>query len=342
MRKSIWIRVLAVLGGVVLLVLAACVAAEGFFGVPVITSLLGGLLASGQVLAVLGKLLLTLGLIVLAGAVVICAMPCKPREQDGFIMQRGENGAIGISVKAIEKQVRSCIARHDVIADAEVSIRECRDGMIILLNVDQVAGVNIPLSVGMLQKQIKQYVTGCTGVDVHEVRVMVENNTTNVVASPYAVQESEYVPTRPAEEPAEAEAAPAEAEEAPVQAAPVAAAPVILPEIPPMPAAPAADEEDDERPLHQRLFGAEEQPVFVPAPPEMIAEPEENEEPEAETAEEEAPAAAEAEEPADEEIELDAAQAGAAYSEELWADEEPAAEEETDDGEEQDPSVNKD
>ncbi len=350
MKKSVLIRVLAALGGVTLLAAAACVATEGFFGVPV-TAMLGGLLSSGHVLAVLAKLLLLIGLLVLAGAVIVCAVPRKPKEQDGFIMQKGENGAIGISVKAIEKQVRACVARYDVIAGAEVSIRECRDGLIILLNVDQVAGVNIPLSVGMMQKQIKQYVSGCTGVDVHEVRVMVENNTTNVVASPFAVQEAEYVPGRPAEESAAEEPVQPAAEEAPVQAAPApaapVAAPVILPEIPPMPAAPVTDMEDDERPLHQRPFGAEEQPVFVPAPPEMIAEPVEEEtapeaaeEPEApqESVEEESEAAAEAD------IPLDAAEAGAAYSEELWADEEPpeAAEEDQEDEEEQAPSVSMD
>ena len=34
--------------------------------------------------------------------------------------------------------------------------------------------VNIPLTVNALQKQIKHYITSCSGVDVKEVRVMVE------------------------------------------------------------------------------------------------------------------------------------------------------------------------
>ena len=37
-------------------------------------------------------------------------------------------------------------------------------------------GVNIPLTVNALQKQIKQYITSCSGVDVHKVRVMVETD----------------------------------------------------------------------------------------------------------------------------------------------------------------------
>lgn len=337
MKKSMSVRILTALGGLTLLALSAGLAAEAFFGVQV-TAAVTQLLASGHVLAVLVKLVLTLALAALAVATVICAMPRRRREQDGYVMQRGENGAIGISVKAIEKQVRACVAKHDVIAEAEVSIRECRDGLIILLNVDQVAGVNIPLSVGLLQKQIKQYVSGCTGVDVHEVRVMVENNTTNVVASPFAVQEAAGPQAvRPAEEyrtveAAEDQSAPAApaadtpAETAAPAPAPAAAVPVVLPEIPPMPAVPASDEEEDERPLHQRIFGAEEQPVFVPAPPELLAEqPDDAEAEEAEetVAEPEAEA-----EPVVEETELvidmgdDAAEAGAAYSEELWTDDE--------------------
>ena len=37
-------------------------------------------------------------------------------------------------------------------------------------------GLNIPLTVNALQKQIKQYITSCSGVDVHKVRVMVETD----------------------------------------------------------------------------------------------------------------------------------------------------------------------
>lgn len=332
MKKSMSVRIMTALGGLTLLVLGAGLAAEAFFGVQV-TAAAARLLASGHVLAVLAKLVLILGLAVLAVAAVICALPRRRKEQDGYVMQRGENGAIGISVKAIEKQVRACVAKHDVIAEAEIAIRECRDGLIILLNVDQVAGVNIPLSVGLLQKQIKQYVSGCTGVDVHEVRVMVENNTTNVVASPFAVQEAAGPQTRPAEEcravePAAVQSAPAApAADVPAEAsapapAPAAAVPVVLPEIPPMPAVPAVHQED-ERPLHQRIFGTEEQPVFVPAPPEMLTEqPDDTAE---EAPEEPAVEPAEAAEPADE-TELvidmgdDAAEAGAAYSEALWTD----------------------
>jgi len=329
MKKSLTVRILTALGSLVLLAASAAMAAEAFFGVPV-TAQTAALLADGSILPVLAKLVMIIGLAVLAGAAFVCALPRPRREQKDFVMQKGENGAIGISVRAIEKQVRTCIAKHDVIADAEVSIRECRDGLIILLNVDQVAGVNIPLSVGLLQKQIKQYVASCTGVDVHEVRVMVENNTTTMVPSPFAVEDAMLPAARPvAEEPAviaepATPAEPPKSVEAPAEnAAPAQPAQtIVLPELPP---APALVIEEDERPLHQRIFGAEEQPVIVPAPPELLSEvPAEAEEPQEEAEELQVEADLEAEPAAEaaDELLMDAAEAGAAYSEALWEDEE--------------------
>ena len=53
------------------------------------------------------------------------------------------------------------------------------------------------------------------------------------------------------------------------------------------------DDEDDERPLHQRLFGTPEQPTFVPAPPEVTEAPEADEVEAAEDAPEETEASAE-------------------------------------------------
>ena len=291
MKKSIPVRILTALGGLLLLGLGVCVAAEALFDVPV-TAAIGRVLASQQVLLVLAQIVLALFLCAVGAAVIICALPSRKRVQSDYIMQKGENGPIGVSVRAIEKQVRACVAKHDLIQSAEVSIREVREGLVILLDVDQVAGVNIPLSVGLLQKQIRQYVTACTGVDVHEVRVLVENDTPDQVESVYAVQDTVMPAPAPpaAEQKPIAEAAPATEAEAPAPekaeaeepAAPVVpVAPVVV--MPPMPEMPELPAEEDDRPLHQRLFGAEEQMAFVPAPPELVVEPSEPEE------EEEAP-----------------------------------------------------
>jgi hypothetical protein len=126
--------------------------------------------------------------------------------------------------------------------------------------------------VGLLQRQVRQYVTSCSGVDVEEVRVMVETGTEQTVDSPYAVQDVVMAEAQRELASKPAPAAPAVEEEPDAVEAEEPAAPapqVILPPLPPMP----EYEEEDDRPLHQRLFGAEEEPVFVPAPPVMADDP---------------------------------------------------------------------
>lgn len=312
MNKSVLTRVLAAIGGAVLWVLGLCALAETFFRVPV-TAALGQLLGAGTPLAVLATLLLAIALCAFGTCCLMMLSQKRAVKRSGFVMQKSENGVIGVSVKSIEGLVQTCVRQHEVIAGAEVSVVERRDGIVILLSIREAAGVNIPLAVGALQKQIKQYVTDCTGVDVREVRVLVDNTDADAPESPYAVKgpvvpgiayapAAEPVTEQPiAVEPFEEGNVPAEdAAEEPAPAAAMPAAPV-GPVVPPMPEIP---EEEDDRPLHQRLFGTEEQPAIVPAPPEMM-------EPAAEEIVE-APAAEEAiAEEAEEDIPADACEGNA-------------------------------
>ncbi len=291
MKKHILIRILAAMGGVTLWLLCLCALAETFFHLPFVEKI-GQLLNAGTA----GSVLMTLlGAVALGAFGTCCLMMLSDKHaarHNGFVMQKGENGMIGVSVKSIEGLVQTCVKQHDVIASADISVVERRDGIVILLNIEEAAGVNIPLEVGALQKQIKQYVNTCTGVDVREVRVLVENTEESVLSSPYMVENSMAPAAVAAEQPEEpvcgaSAAQNASAEEASteqiqtVEEAAAAQEPAAAPtaNIPVMPVAPALPvmteilEEEDDRPLHQRLFGAEEQPVFVPAPPELVMEP---------------------------------------------------------------------
>lgn len=297
-RKNILPRLAAVLAGLLLLAASLCALAETFFRVP-FTAWAGRLLSAANPLS----MLLTLVLVLLLGLVgvgcVMHALPGRKQRTSGFVMQKAENGTIGVAVKSIEGMVQHCVSLYDVIAEAEISVVEKRDGIAILLNVQEAAGVNIPLMVGALQKQIRQHVMDCTGVDVREVRVLVENCDASAAGSPYAVQPVAAVPvTLPvqAETPVQppvaeapacvlyadvAEVAPedacllpeepdpvyadaAEAEEIPAEPVMPMPATVVLPPLPELPV------EEDDRPLHQRIFGTEEQPAIVPAPPELM------------------------------------------------------------------------
>lgn len=332
MKKPIVIRVLAAVGGVLLCLASLCALAETFFHLQLMARI-AQLMNAGTPLAVLVTLLLA---ILLCACGVCCLLMLSTRramQQKGYVMQKGENGMIGVSVKSIEGLVQTCVRQHEMIAGADISVAARHDGIVILLRVEEAAGVNIPLAIGALQKQIKQYVNTCTGLDVHEVRVMVENTEETVAESPYSVESAIAAAAAVVEQPAETireapvtmpapveeapeadvpvaeaapvpgEAAPAPAEAATPQDAPAVSVPVV-PVIPEMPEIPA---EEDDRPLHQRLFGAEDQPVFVPAPPELVLEPQAEEA----DAQVEAPAAEYVEEVAQEELPAEAIDANA-------------------------------
>lgn len=213
--------------------------------------------ASNPMVAGVALLVLAVVLAVLGEESLKRILPRRTAAQRGYVMQKNENGAIGVSIRAIEGLIRTCIEKHEAIAQADIQVLEYRDGIAIELHIIQAAGVNIPLSVGALQKQIKQYVTACTGVDVYRIGVMVENDESIEISPTYAVQDVTPLPTL------------AEAMETPKMPAPVEQ--VAIPEaetVQPMPETATASETEDERPLHQRLFGMPEQPAIVPAPPE--------------------------------------------------------------------------
>lgn len=96
--------------------------------------------------------------------------------EKGFIIQHSEYGDMSISMNALESMVQKCVASHQELKVNATRIQHAREGIIVDIRITLLGGVNIPLTVNALQKQIKQYITSCSGVDVHKVRVMVETD----------------------------------------------------------------------------------------------------------------------------------------------------------------------
>ena len=236
-------------------------------------------------------------------------------------MQKTENGELSISLKAMESMVQKCLDPHKELTVQSVRLENQKGGLLIRIRGTVAGGVSIPLTVDALQQQIKQYVTACSGVEVKDIRVRIESSGPEAQDSLYAIEApaakalpgSVSAREEKKEEPAEAEPeipevkveeldlpevpAPAETEkeaepeetlQIEVPAAAAAAAEMLKNEAPP---------EDDDRPLHQRLFSMPEEPCVMPMPPEadMPAEtaeakaeeaPAEEAKPEAEQAEE--------------------------------------------------------
>lgn len=185
----------------------------------------------------------------LLGGLLCLHLAVRRPKRQGFVMQATETGELSISIRAIEDLVNKCVEKHEELHVTSTSLENTRNGLVISLRVSLATGVNIPLAVSALQKQIRQYVTACSGVDVYEVKVQVDTTSTKTKASIYAVPDMlETVTPLALEQPAQPET----------------------------PAPQPENKEPEEKCLHQRLFGEEEQPATVPVPP--AEEPEKAEE----------------------------------------------------------------
>lgn len=254
MKLRIIDRILIALSGLILLAQAVWIALDLTGLVIPVSEALAWLFNAAQWRKVV---LAACAVLALLGIYGISVLFRRKKGKRSFIAQRSENGEIQISVKSIESLVYKCAQKHGEVKVQTVTVEEARDGLVIKLRAALANGMNIPLAVGTLQKQIKQYVTACSGVDVSEVRVKVESTDRSAEDSPYAVPDGPAA--LPVEEP---EPAPTPAE---------ATALVELPEEEAVVEEPA----EEDRPVHQRMFSAEEEPNMVPEPPVEIPSEEE-------------------------------------------------------------------
>ena len=92
-----------------------------------------------------------------------------------FIVQKTEGGDLLISVKAIESLVQQCVDRHEEFKATNLRvIPHKKDGVVVKMKATMPSNISIPLAVANLQKQIKQYVNGASGVQVKNVVVTVD------------------------------------------------------------------------------------------------------------------------------------------------------------------------
>ena len=319
MKIRILDRILVALAGLLVLAGCAALAAQLFFGKDVIG-------AAARILT--GEqnrlwLIIALVLLILLGAYCILILFRHRGRNDKFVMQKTENGELSISLKAMESMVQKCLDPHSELTVQSVRLENQKGGLLIRIRGTVASGVSIPLTVDALQQQIKQYVTACSGVEVKDIRVQIESSGPEAKDSLFAI-EAPTARALPGGEPAKEKKPPEKTEtEAEQKANPMsqeevehimAEMPAPLPsdaedtetrvEIPAAAAAAAemlkneAPQEEDDRPIHQRLFSNVEEPCVMPMPP----APEETEKAAAEEAAEEAPEENGTDEPEKEEL----------------------------------------
>ena len=217
-KLRIWDRILAALMGILCIAAAAAIVlyAVDMFPQEQVNALLEQLMAMNwHKWLIIGAAALVLLVVGLYGI----GMLFRRRKDKGFVVQHTDYGDMSISMKAMENMVKKCVDSHGELSVNQTKIYLVRSGVSIDMKITLASGVNIPLTVNALQKQIKQYITSCSGVDVHEVRVKVETENVKLLPAPQTtaiepetVEEVKYVEA-PAEPVQKAEPQPVPAPE---------------------------------------------------------------------------------------------------------------------------------
>lgn len=191
MKLRFWDRILSAVTG-----LAAVLAGVGI--ILHITGLVSLGMLEGRLMQMEQTALRAVGII--TGAVLILlgihgmGMLFRRRKDKGFVIQRTELGDMSISIKALESMAKRCVSVYPDLKVNSTHIYRSRDGISVELKVTLASGINIPLTINALQKQIKQYITSCSGIDVHEVRVKVETDIAKLAAPEQAPALEAVVP----------------------------------------------------------------------------------------------------------------------------------------------------
>ena len=98
------------------------------------------------------------------------------RKEKGVVMQQTEYGDMSISMNAIRSMVTKVVDSQMHLKADVTDIHHLRNGISIGLKVVVPGGTSIPLTVSALQKQLKQYISSCSGIEVEEVRILVETD----------------------------------------------------------------------------------------------------------------------------------------------------------------------
>ena len=181
-----------------------------------------------------------MGVLELLGSLLLFSIPGRIRyKRKDFVVQQNDSGEIRISIKAIENLVRKCTDTHEEFNMTSLRVRNYKDGVVVDLKGTVPDNISIPLATESMQKQIKQYLTVSSGVNVKYVNAdLTDTDAAMERQSPYEVGSEAPAPQPEEEKPAHElvfeEEAPAPALEQP---APVMEAPAEVPE-----AVPTAEE----------------------------------------------------------------------------------------------------
>ena len=273
MKIRVLDRILVALAGLLLVAACAGVVAQVFFSVDV-TGFAAKLLAAGSTKR---KIIIAaaVAVVLILGLYCLLMLFRHRKRKDKFVLQKLESGDLAISLKTVESMVEKCVAQHPEIKTEGIRLENQREGLLIRIRGTVAGGISIPLTVDTLQKQVKRYVTACSGVEVKGIRIQIESSGEDAKDALFAIDPpgGNLLPkgSEPGREAAPAQPAPAADPEVPAEKESAPPAEAEKPEPREQDAAASLMNEveiDDDRPIHQQLFSVQEEPCIMPLPPE--------------------------------------------------------------------------
>jgi uncharacterized alkaline shock family protein YloU len=283
MKIRVLDRILVAVAGIVLLAICAGLVAQVFFQADVIQFISNLINVNSRLFKIAAAVIAAV--LLLIGLYCILMLFRHRSKRDKFILQKMESGDLAISLKALETMVSKCMEQHTEIQTEGIRLENQRDGLIIRIRGKVAGGISIPLTIDTLQKQIKQYVTACSGVEVKGIRVQIESSGEEAPDAPFAIDPPASIPLLRGTE--KREEVPDQIPAADIQKEVPAAAEAAVQEEPASSSKSAAeaameaaesrmkefeDEDIDDRPIHQRIFSTPEEPCIMPLPPEDLTE----------------------------------------------------------------------
>lgn len=198
MKLKVWHRIALFIGALLCLAVGVVLVIAGvqFNEIPLRAENEGFFSINRLLIFVMGAITLVFGGFTLT-------LPGKMKaSRGGFVLQKTSSGEMRISVQAIESIVHKSISEYKEIKKKAMAIQPVKDSVVINLSLDLADNINIPLAVESLQKHITKHVRAATGIEVKEVRILVDSADTIVGDSPYLVKKEEltFVPKQPGAE----------------------------------------------------------------------------------------------------------------------------------------------
>ena len=266
-------RIICGLLALILLCCAAAIVAQTFFGLPVAEKISNIFMTPETTLH---KILLVSAFVLILLFSVYCFTVLFRHKSKNrkFLSQTTEGGELDISLEALNSLISKCLEQHPELNAEKVILDNEKNSLFVRIIGEIAGGISIPLTVSQLQKQIKQYVTACSGIEVREVKVTVRSSGEEAKDAPFAIEAPSAIPRLKAA----SENEPDTEENFQVKDVESVSffSPLTAQEPEPEKRSHIFDtacdrfddqnQDDDDRPLHQRIFSQPEELCFVPGP----------------------------------------------------------------------------